>query len=43
MLKHIKTPKDRFENLLDYPFSGNYMEVGEELAQLLVEFYKGNS
>lgn len=28
-MKLLRTPEERFENLLDYPFKPNYLEVGE--------------
>jgi haloalkane dehalogenase len=30
-MKILKTPQDRFENLMDYPFSPNLVEVGDSL------------
>ncbi|MCB1179290.1 MAG: alpha/beta fold hydrolase, partial [Leptospiraceae bacterium] len=30
-MKVLKTPKEQFENLLDYPFKENYLEVDDGL------------
>jgi haloalkane dehalogenase len=42
-MKVVRTPKERFENLKDYPFKPNYIAISEELNMHYVDEGKGKT
>jgi haloalkane dehalogenase len=42
-MKVVTTPKERFENLKDYPFEANYIAISEELNMHYVDEGKGKT